>query len=109
MRMNVKLSLSRCLYIVGATILFFLAVVCMISFIKAVCVKGEIAEKPQKIFADSLQVEQLRLDVYMLKAKVDSLIIISQQEPKVKYKYLKSRKDSCVIELNVNKMTVNKE
>lgn len=107
MRMNVKLSLSHGLYIAGATILFFLAIVCMVSFIKAVSVKDVMVEKSKKILADSLQVEQLRLEVYSLKAKVDSLIIISQQELKVKYKYLKPRKDSCVIELNVNKQIVN--
>lgn len=107
MRMNSKLSLSHSLYKAGATILFILAIVCMVSFIKAVCVKDVMVKKPQKILADSLQVEQLRLEVISLKAKVDSLIIISQQKSKVKYKYLKPRKDTCVIELNVNKQTIN--
>ena len=107
MKMNGKLSLSQWLYIAGATILFVLAVVCMISFIKAVSAKDVMVEKPSKPLADSLQVEFLRLEINDLKAKVDSMIIISQQQPKVKYKYLKPRKDSCVIELNVNNQAVN--
>ena len=104
MRMKVKQLLSQILYIAGATILFILAIVCMIAFIKAVRIKDEIVEKPQKIHADSIQIVMLYKEINILKAKVDSLITISQQKPKVKYKYLKSRKDTCVIELNVNKL-----
>ncbi len=103
MRRMAKLSLSHCLYFVGAIILFVLSVFCMVAFIRAVSAKEEIVEKPKKALADSMQVEQLRMEVNDLRMKVDSLITLTQKVPKVKYWYLKPRKDSCVIELNVNK------
>lgn len=98
---------GRWLYVASGTILFLLAVVCMVSFIKAVSAKDVVVEKQEKVLSDSLQVEFLRLEVNALKTKIDSLITISQQGMRVKYKYLKPRKDSCVIELNVNTPSVN--
>lgn len=100
--MKAKSSLFKAIYLIGAIILFFLAIVCMVSFIKAIGSKND-SENPQKVLADSVQVEQLRKEVDELKVKVDSLMTLSQQQPKIKYKYLKPHKDSCVIELNVNK------
>ena len=97
-----KISL-QCLYLAGAVILFFLAVVCMVAFVKAISAKDVVVERSEKALADSMQVELLRVEVKDLRTKVDSLITLSQKAPKVKYRYLKPRKDSCVIELNVNK------
>lgn len=98
-----KMSLSRIIYSAGGGILFLLAVVCLVAFFKAVSAREVAKEKMQKPLADSLQLEQLRLEVNDLKTKVDSLIILNQKEPQIKYKYMKPHKDSCVIELNVNK------
>lgn len=95
-------SLAKKFYRMGFIVLFGLAIVSMVAFIRAVSYRVEMPQAPQKPCADSMQVEQLRVEVDKLNAKVDSLISLSKQEPKIKYRYLKPRKDSCVIELNVN-------
>lgn len=97
-----KLSLAQIFYRMGFIVLFCLAFVSMVAFIRAVSYRVEVPQASQKPYADSIQVEQLRFEVDKLNAKVDSLIFLNMQEPKVKFKYLKPRKDSCVIELNVN-------
>lgn len=90
------------LYIVGIAVIIVFAIVALVSFIKALSFK----EPPQAInqvhYADSAQFEQLKQQMRALKIKVDSLEKVCQSKPKVVYKYPKSKKDSCVIELYIH-------
>lgn len=104
-----KPSLSQVFYRLGFVVLFVLAVVSMLAFIRALCYREMEPQLPQKSYADSLQLEQLHTKVDELNAKVDSLILLSKTNPKVINKYLKPRKDSCVIQLNINGLEKNRE
>lgn len=102
MSSNSESHFSRWLYKVGAGILFILAVIAIVAFIKALCIKGYKIDKDNFSYADSTQIENLKKDVQELDRKVDSLIVLSQKEPQKVYKYLKPKKDSCTIEVNIH-------
>lgn len=93
---------SRWLYKVGAAILFILGVIAIIAFIKALSIKDSTSNKGTVSYADSTQVEILRKDVQELNRKVDLLIVLTQKEPQKVYRYLKPKKDSCTIEVNIH-------
>lgn len=93
---------SRWLYKIGAVILFVLAVVALIAFIKALSVGVCSDDKLSLPYADSLQVEALKKDVHELNRKVDSLLILTQKKPQKVYRYIKAKKDSCTIEVNIH-------
>lgn len=90
---------SSWLYKVGAAILFVLSTVALLSFMKALKVGCQSRENKSPV--DSLQIEQLRLEVQELHRKVDSLVDITRQEPKVVYKYSKPQKENAEREVNV--------
>lgn len=96
------LHFSRWLYKTGAGILFILAVIAMVAFIKALSIKEYKNDKNTISYADSTQVEVLKKDVQELNRKVDSLIVLTQKEPQKVYRYLKPKKDSCTIEVNIH-------
>jgi len=91
---------SSWLYKVGAAVLFVLSIVALFSFIMALKAGCEPRENNSTV--DSLQIEGLRIEVQEIHRKVDSLVDISRQEPKVVYKYLKPQKENAVIEVNVH-------
>ena len=93
---------SRWLYKVGAAILFILVVIAIIAFIKALSIKDSTSNKGTVSYEDSTQVEILRTDVQELNRKVDLLIVLTQKEPQKVYRYLKPKKDSCTIEVNIH-------
>ena len=93
---------SRWLYKVGAAILLLLAVIALVAFIKALCMSNHCTPQNAVTPADSMQVEILTKKVKDLERKVDSLMILSRKEPQKVYRYLKSRKDSCTIEVNIH-------
>lgn len=99
---NKELQFSRWLYKIGAAILFILAVVALLAFIKALCITEHKVQNRSVATADSVQVESLRREVQELNKKVDSLLIITQKEPQKVYRYLKPKKDSCTIEVNIH-------
>jgi len=102
MNRNREFHFSRWLYKIGAAILFILAVIAIIAFIKALSIKDSTNGKSTVSYADSTQVESLKKDVKELNQKVDSLIVITQKEPQKVYRYLKPKKDSCTIEVNIH-------
>lgn len=99
---NSDTHFSRWFYKIGVTILFILAVVAMISFVKALCVTGDKEQKNNVAPADSVQVEALKKEVQDLNKKVDSLIILTQKEPQKVYRFIKPKRDSCTIEVNIH-------
>ena len=99
---NSNFHFSRWLYKIGAFILFVLAVIALIAFVKALFATD--CKEPERTFtpADSVQVENLRQEVSELSKKVDSLLILSQKQPQKVYRYIKPKKDSCTIEVNIH-------
>lgn len=89
------------LYLVGGILIFIFAIVALVSFCKAVTYKEN---EPVRSYgyADSIQVENLKKEVSVLSFKVDSLKAALQQKPKVRYRYINSKKDSSVIEIHVH-------
>ena len=102
MSRNRDFQFSRWLYKMGAAILFILAVVALLAFVKALCLTECKVQKRSIATADSVQVESLRREVQELNKKVDSLLIITQKKPQKVYKYIKPKKDSCTIEVNIH-------
>lgn len=102
MSRNREFHFSRWLYKIGAAILFILAVIAIIAFVKALSIKESTSDKGIRSYADSTQVEALKKDVQELNKKVDSLIILTQKEPQKVYRYIKPKKDSCTIEVNIH-------
>lgn len=99
---NSDFHFSRWLYKFGAAILFVLAAVALLSFVKALCITENSKQKNTVSPADSIQVEVLKKEVQELNKKVDSLIILNQKEPQKVYRYIKPKKDSCTIEVNIH-------
>lgn len=93
---------SGWLYKLGAGILFVLAVIAIIAFIKALSVNSGKEERKSAPCADSTQVAELKKEVQSLNKKVDSLLILSQKEPRIVYKHLKPQKDCCIIDMNIH-------
>lgn len=102
MSRNREFHFSIWLYKIGAAILFILAVIAIIAFVKALSIKESTSDKGIRSYADSTQVEALKKDVQELNKKVDSLIILTQKEPQKVYRYIKPKKDSCTIEVNIH-------
>lgn len=98
---RIKRDCLHTMYLIGGVIIFVLSVVALVSFWKAV---SYVEPKPiqPRGFADSIQLENLKKDLSVLKVKVDSLDDALQQKPKVIYRHIKSKKDSSVIELHVH-------
>lgn len=99
---NSDFQFSRWLYKLGAFILLLLSAVALIAFIKALSITGHEEDKQTVVPADSVQVESLRKEVEDLNKKVDSLLILTQKEPQKVYRYIKPKKDSCTIEVNIH-------
>lgn len=97
---NNRVHFSGWLYKVGAVILFILSVVALVSFMEAV--KIDYQQEDGELHSDSIQIEMLRSELIELNRKVDSLLVVTNQEPEVAYKYFKTKKDSTVIEVNVH-------
>ena len=93
---------SSWLYKVGAIILFILAAIALLAFIKALGMSNHSTPQYAVTPADSIQVEILTKKVKALDRKVDSLMILSRKEPQKVYRYLKPKKDSCTIEVNIH-------
>lgn len=102
MSRNRDFHFSRWLYKIGAAFLFILAVVALLAFVKALCITEHKEQKRAVAPADSVQVDSLRREVQELNKKVDSLLILTQKEPQKVYKYIKPKKDSCTIEVNIH-------
>lgn len=102
MARNSDTHFSGWLYKIGATILFFLALVAMFAFIKALCVTGNNDQRNTVTPADSIQIEALKKEMQYLNNKVDTLIILMQKEPHKVYRYIKPKIDSCTIEVNIH-------
>lgn len=97
-----KSHFSRWLYKVGAVILFILAVIALVAFIRALGMSNHCTPQNAVAPADSIQVEILTKKVKDLDQKVESLMILSRKEPQKVYRYLKPKKDSCTIEVNIH-------
>lgn len=102
MSSNSEFHFSRWLYKFGAGILFILAVIAIVAFIKALSIKEYKYDRDTFSYADSIQIENLKKDVQELDRKIDSLIVLTQKEPQKVYRYLKPKKDSCTIEVNIH-------
>ena len=102
MSSNSNFHFSRWLYKTGAGILFILAVIAIVAFIKALSIKEYKNDTSTISYADSAQVVVLKKDVQELNRKVDSLIVLTPKEPQKVYRYLKPKKDSCTIEVNIH-------
>ena len=89
------------MYFIGGIMILVLAVVALVSFYKAVTY-DEPKPTQSRGFSDSIQVKQLKKEISVLTYRVDSLEAILQQKPKVKYRYLKNKRDSSVIELHIH-------
>lgn len=90
------------IYKIGFGVILVLSIVALISFIKAIGFKETQPAIIRTHYADSLQVEMLKNEVNELQTRVDSLVKASQSKPKIVYKPIKRKKDSCVIELNIH-------
>lgn len=102
MNNNSESHFSRWIYKVGAIILFILAAMALVAFIKALGMSNRCIPQNAVTPADSMQVEILTNKVKALDRKVDSLMILSRKEPQKVYRYLKPKKDSCTIEVNIH-------
>lgn len=103
MSKNNDIQFSKWLYKVGVGIILVLSVVALIAFIKALCPTDQIVEgKIDVPSADSVQIEALQREVQNLNKKVDSVLVLTRKEPQKVYRYIKPKKDSCTIEVNIH-------
>lgn len=103
MSKNNDIQFSKWLYKVGVGIILVLSVVALIAFIKALSPTDQIVEgKIDVPSADSVQIEALQREVQNLNKKVDSVLVLTRKEPQKVYRYIKPKKDSCTIEVNIH-------
>lgn len=100
---NNDVQFSKWLYKIGVVILLVLSVIALLAFIKALCItEHKLDERNVVSTADSARIETLRSEIQVLNRKVDFLLVITQKEPQKVYKYIKPKKDSCTIEVNIH-------
>lgn len=100
---NNDVRFSNWLYKLGAGTILVLSIVALVAFIKALCItENKVEERTILPAVDSIQIETLRREVQDLNKKVDSMLVLTKKKPQKVYKYIKPKKDSCTIEVNIH-------